>query len=140
MGRQGFGENMEDYFEFLSLVKSLNGLFVKLLPYKYKSKIIKVCHPTDTYAWLIDRILILSISPSSSLEPCNLRVTASDQFQKKSLDTDYTLARLWWGLTRSLFDRITGPRWPPAPLPARRAYRPEGRAYASESATSVQCI
>ncbi len=22
--------------------------------------------------------------------------------------------------------------WPPAPLPARRAYRPEGRAYASE--------
>jgi len=25
--------------------------------------------------------------------------------------------------------------WPPAPLPARRAYRPEGRAYASESAT-----
>ena len=28
-----------------------------------------------------------------------------------------------------------GPPWPPAPLPARRAYRPEGRAYASESAT-----
>jgi hypothetical protein len=26
--------------------------------------------------------------------------------------------------------------WPPAPLPARRAYRPEGRAYASESATA----
>ena len=24
--------------------------------------------------------------------------------------------------------------WPPAPLPARRAYRPEGRAYASERA------
>ncbi len=26
--------------------------------------------------------------------------------------------------------------WPPAPLPARRTYRPEGRAYASESAIS----
>ena len=29
-----------------------------------------------------------------------------------------------------------GPPWPPAPLPARRAYRPEGGSYASESATA----
>ena len=28
------------------------------------------------------------------------------------------------------------PPWPPAPLPARRAYRPEGGSYASESATT----
>ncbi len=30
--------------------------------------------------------------------------------------------------------------WPPAPLPARRAYRPEGSAYGSESATCVKQI
>jgi hypothetical protein len=27
---------------------------------------------------------------------------------------------------------VASPCWPPAPLPARRAYRPEGRAYGSE--------
>jgi hypothetical protein len=33
-------------------------------------------------------------------------------------------------LNRMLFE-------PPAPLPARRAYRPEGRAYASESGLGI---
>ncbi len=28
--------------------------------------------------------------------------------------------------------------WPPAPLPARRAYRPEGRAYASERKSKLE--
>ncbi len=30
------------------------------------------------------------------------------------------------------------PVWPPAPLPARRAYRPEGRAYASERSRCIR--
>ena len=36
-----------------------------------------------------------------------------------------------------LFD--CSPPWLPAPLPARRAYRPEGRSFTSESATEGAC-
>ena len=38
-------------------------------------------------------------------------------------------------ITQDLINMLLS--WPPAPLPARRAYRPEGRAYASESVIRV---